>query len=114
MVMTDQLVEAYTNALRAMQNGAPKNLVRRAQLEGEEINPDLDVSEKALRQHLAHSNSDPDDKLRLDLHYNLAKWDSAPIEGNEWTAGTAPGTEERARIFNNRSLQLDNETASEM
>ena len=36
MNMTDALIEAYTNALRAMADNAPRGLVRRALVEAED------------------------------------------------------------------------------
>lgn len=106
--MSDPLVEAYTNALRAMAGGAPKGLLRRALVEAEEIFPSPDVSEARLREHLATSGLN--DKLRLDLHLNLAKWDNTPIEGNPWTGGTPPNTEIRRSLVT-KLLKLDEETA---
>ncbi|CCH34620.1 Z1 domain-containing protein [Actinosynnema sp. NPDC047251] len=109
--MITSLIQAYTSALRAMEDGAPRGLVRRAQVEAEDLDPDLDVSEPRLREHL--SAGGPDDKLRLDLHLNLAKWDNAPIKGNPWTAETQPNTEER-RATVIECLKLDAETAAEI
>jgi hypothetical protein len=111
MDMTDPLVEAYTNALRAMAGGAPKSLVRRAQVEAEEIHSDLDVSEARLREYLATSG--PNDQLRLDLHLNLAKWDAAPVEDNPWTQESGPNSERRRAIVV-EALRLDRETAVEL
>jgi hypothetical protein len=108
--MSDALVEAYTNALRAMAGGAPKGLVRRALLEAEDIDPSPDVSEARLREHLATSG--PDDKLRLDLHLNLAKWDNTPTEDNPWTGDTRPNTEQRRSLVI-ELLKLEAETAAE-
>ncbi|MCP2169149.1 Z1 domain-containing protein [Goodfellowiella coeruleoviolacea] len=109
--MISALVQAYTSALRAMEDGAPRGLVRRAQVEADDLDPGLDVSEARLRAHLAASG--PDDKLRLDLHLNLAKWDNAPVQGNSWAGGTEPNTEERrARVI--EALQLGPETAAEI
>jgi hypothetical protein len=109
--MTAQLVEAYTNALRAMGGGGPKRLVRRALLEAEDIDPDLDVSEARLREYLACSGLN--DKLRIDLHLNLLKWDNASVEDNPWTDGTCPNTEHRrSQVI--KSLELDAETAAEI
>ncbi|MFF5991931.1 Z1 domain-containing protein [Prauserella flavalba] len=79
-------------------------------MEAEDIAPGLDVSEESLRQHL--STSGPDDKLRLDLHLNLAKWDNTPIEGNAWTAGTQPNTDMRRSLVI-ASLKLSSETGAE-
>ncbi|MET8322904.1 Z1 domain-containing protein [Micromonospora sp. NPDC005189] len=107
--MSDPLVEAYTNALRAMAGGAPKGLLRRALVEAEDIVPSPDVSEACLREHLATSS--PNDRLRLDLHLNLAKWDNTPSEGNPWTCDTAPNTESRRSLVT-ELLKLDAETAA--
>ena len=107
--MITPLVQAYTSALRAMEDGAPRGLVRRARVEAEDLDPDLDVSEARLREHLATCG--PNDKLHLDLIMNLAKWDNAPVQGNEWTAGTEPNTEERrSRVV--AALGFDPETAA--
>ena len=108
--MTHPLVEAYTNALRAMAGGAPKGLVRRAAVEAEDIEPEPDVSEPRLLAYLEASH--PDDKLRLDLHLNIAKWDNAATDGNPWTAGTEPNTEERRSLVIDL-LKLSSETADE-
>lgn len=109
--MMHPLVQAYTSALRTMEDAAPRPLVRRAQVEADDLDPDLDVSEARLRDYLATSGSD--DKLRLDLHLNLAKWDNAPVQGNPWTTGTEPNTEERrARVI--EALGLSSETADEI
>lgn len=107
--MVDPFVEAYTNALRAMEGGAPKGLVRRAALEAEDIAPQPDVSEASLRAHLA--NCDPDDKLRMDLHLNLAKWDAAPAGEADWTLASAPNTDRRRAIVVD-ALRLDAQTAT--
>lgn len=109
--MITSFVRAYTSALRAMEGDAPRGLVKRAELEAEDLDPDLDVSEARLREHL--SVGDPNDKLRLDLLMNLAKWDNAPVDGNPWTAGTEPNTEERrSRVI--AALKLDAQTAAEI
>ncbi|MFL6140372.1 MAG: Z1 domain-containing protein [Labedaea sp.] len=108
--MTGALAEAYTNALRAMADNAPRGLVRRALVEAEDIDPDLDVSEPRLREHLATSG--PNDVLRRALHVNLAKWDYAPIEGNPWTGDTRPNTKQR-RALVVEALRLDEETVRE-
>lgn len=109
--MTAPLVEAYTSALRAMAGGAPKGLVRRAQVEADDIDPDLDVSEVKLREHLASCG--PNDQLRLDLHLSLAKWDNASTDENPWTKETEPNTEQR-RALVVEALRLDTETATEL
>lgn len=108
--MTGTLVEAYTNALRAMADNVPRGLVRRALLEAEEIDPHLDVSEARLREHLATSG--PNDLLRRALHLNLAKWDYTPVVGNPWTGDTRPNTERR-RALVIEALRLEEETARE-
>ncbi|MFC3449526.1 Z1 domain-containing protein [Amycolatopsis speibonae] len=109
--MITLLIQAYTSALRAMEDNAPRGLVRRAQVEADDLDPGLDVSERRLREHLATSG--PDDKLRLDLHLNLAKWDNAPVQDNPWTVDTEPNTEERrSRVIT--ALQLGPETAAEI
>ncbi|MGW4112639.1 Z1 domain-containing protein [Actinosynnema sp. NPDC004786] len=109
--MITPFVRAYTSALRAMEDDTPRALVKRAALEAEDLEPGLDVSEGRLREHLAVA--DPNDKLRLDLHMNLAKWDNAPVEGNSWTTGTEPNTEERrSRVI--EALGLGSETAAEI
>ncbi|GAA3462118.1 Z1 domain-containing protein [Saccharothrix longispora] len=109
--MITSFVRAYTSALRAMEGDTPRGLVKRAELEADDLEPGLDVSEARLREHLAVA--DPNDKLRLDLHMNLAKWDNAPVEGNPWTNGTEPNTEgRRARVV--EALRLDAETAAEI
>src|SRR3954447_22162965 len=106
--MNSLLVDAYTCALRAMEGGAPKGLVRRAVLEAEDIDPGLDVSEARLREYLASSG--PNDRLRLGLHLNLARWDNAPIASNPWTNDTRPNTMQR-RMLVIRLLGLDMETS---
>ncbi|MGM1057747.1 Z1 domain-containing protein [Saccharothrix sp. Mg75] len=109
--MITSFVRAYTSALRAMEGDTPRGLVKRAELEADDLEPGLDVSEARLREHLAIA--DPNDKLCLDLHMNLAKWDNAPVEGNPWTNGTEPNTEERrTRVI--EALRLDTETAAKI
>ncbi|AHI01000.1 Z1 domain-containing protein [Kutzneria albida] len=105
--MTNPIVLAYTNALRAMEGGAPKNLIRRALLEAEEIDPNLDASEEKLREHIA--GSEVNDRLHLDLHLALIKWDNASVAGNEWTNGTQPNTDERRSLVI-KALGLDDST----
>ncbi|MFD5243515.1 Z1 domain-containing protein [Amycolatopsis sp. NPDC058340] len=94
--MTNPLVEAYANALRAMEGSAPKGLLRRAQVEAEDIVPEPDVSEARLREHL--DTSDQDDRLRVSLTLNMGRWGNAPIEGNPWTVGTRPNSAERRKL----------------
>ena len=105
--MINNLVLAYTNALRAMEGGAPKNLVRRALLEASEIDEDLDASEDRLREHVA--GTDVNDRLHLDLHLALIKWDNAAVEDNDWTIGTLPNTDERRSLVV-KALGLGDET----
>jgi hypothetical protein len=109
--MTEQLVEAYVSALHAMEGGAPKNLVIRATLEASELDADLDASEPRFREYLAASG--PNDRLRVELHLNLLKWDNAPTEANPWTGGTSPNTEQR-RAMVLTLLKLDADTADEI
>lgn len=106
--MTNPLVDAYSSALRAMAGGAPKGLVRRAVVEAEDIDPDLDVTEPRLREHIAGSGLD--DQLRVDLHLALLRWDYSSTEDNPWTKGTRPNTEQR-RTLVIEALGLDATTA---
>lgn len=105
--MTTALAEAYSNALRAMEGKAPKGLLRRAVVEAEDLEPVPDVSETELRNHL--DDSDPNDELRLNLHLNLAKWDSLPASVGLWTDGTAPNTDLRRSVII-ASLALESDT----
>lgn len=108
--MTAKLVQAYSSALRAMEGGAPRALVRRALVEAEDLDRKLDVTEPRLREHL--SASGPNDELRLNLHLNLARWDSTPMETDSWTGNTPPkSVERRTRII--ESLGLGPDTAAE-
>lgn len=106
--MNEPLVQAYASALRALDGRAPKGLVRRATLEAEDMDPIPDVSEPILRQYLAQCG--PNDQLHLALHLALAKWDQARDEGNTWTGGTKPRTDERRAVVV-KHLGLHDETA---
>lgn len=106
--MSELLVEAYTSALKALEGRAPKSLLKRAELEAEDLGPDVDVSEARLRDYL--TTTGPDDRLLVDLHLNLLKWDAADKDGNSWTQGTNANTDERRDIVL-RALQVEVETA---
>ncbi|WP_329001918.1 Z1 domain-containing protein [Kribbella sp. NBC_00709] len=105
--MTNQLVDAYGAALRAIERGTPKSLLKRASLEAEELDPVPDVSEEALRDYV--KNSSPNDGLMVSLHIALAWWDNATRELNDWTNNTPDKSYER-RALVVVALGLDSST----
>ncbi|MBV7705442.1 Z1 domain-containing protein [Nocardia nova] len=108
--MTNVLAEAYSTAIRGMANNAPKDLVRRALIEAEDLDPSLDASEDRMREYVAAAPTD--DPLRRALHLNIARWDNAPAEGNPWTNQTPANSEvRRATIM--AALGLSELTAKE-
>ncbi|WP_427890528.1 Z1 domain-containing protein [Kribbella sp. GL6] len=105
--MRNQLVEAYSAALRAIERGTPKSLLKRASLESEELDPIPDVSEAALRDYI--KNAGPNDSLMVSLHIALAWWDNAPRELNAWAKDTADKSYERRALVVD-ALGLDSTT----
>ncbi|WP_405060307.1 Z1 domain-containing protein [Kribbella sp. NBC_01505] len=107
--MTHPLVEAYRAALRAIERGTPKSLLKRANLEADELDPTPDVSESALRDYV--KIADPNDELIINLHLALAWWDNASPDLNPWAEDTPANTIARRALVIS-SLGLDQSTGS--
>src|SRR5690349_15441191 len=94
--MTHPLVEAYRAALRAIERGTPKSLLKRAAMEADDVEPSPDVSESALRDYV--KNADPNDELIVNLHLALAWWDNALQDLSPWARDTPANTNARRKL----------------
>jgi len=85
--------DCYLGAIDAVRNRRPRSLHRRAEVEAEGLG--IDVSLNALVAYLERSN--PNDKVRYQLHIVLAGWDSAAPDA-DWTNSTPAGSRERRAL----------------
>jgi hypothetical protein len=100
--LSNGLTTAYLAATRGMAGGAPRPILKRAEMEATDLgSPDVGLA--ALCAHLRLSN--PDDLLRRQIHLAVAGWDSADAS-ESWTEGTVSYSPER-RLSVYRSLDLD-------
>ena len=102
--MNDVIAESYLAALGAM-TGGPRDLAKRAALEGEERDPDADVGLSSLLDYLSGPGADTNNLLRRRLHSAFARWDIASDVG-AWGSDTPPRSRARRGVVY-RLLDLD-------
>jgi hypothetical protein len=107
--MTEHVSKAYLIALDAMKRVGPKDIHRKAMIAGEDLSFEGSTSDAELRAHLLSAH--PDDELRINLHLQLATWDTARIDDAEWAENTVPNTDERRDVIL-RGLKVDDETGA--
>src|ERR1700721_1901410 len=90
-IVNEVLVEAYLSALKSMQDGSPRPLVRRAVLIAEDLDAAVDVTADRLVEHLG--TVDANDLLLRQLGLALFAWDDRALT-EAWTAGTQPNSPE--------------------
>jgi Z1 domain len=106
--MTSPVTLCYAPAVIGMARSAPKNLLKRAELEASDAGVSAGaVSLVELELHLLAS--DPNDTLRQQLHLAVAQWDSTTEA--TWATGTKSRTLER-RVVVEVALGLDDRTAA--
>ena len=105
---TDWHVAAFQSALRAIEDGPPKNLIARAQPDAADHGTDLSASDLTRVLQSIEGTSAFLSALGMQVH----KWDAA-ASSEQWTGDTSPSTAERRQLIC-QLLGLDHEGADEL